>query len=128
MPFGAVVGDALLLVGAILGSPTLVRLWRGDVATARRLQRVSIVRVGGTGDIRWIRSIAPRFAACWILGLGGPVYFVLGGGNDGGNGIAICAGLALIVMAAAASVFLFGRPRFLIPPHMRPSVQHDGDS
>ncbi len=125
MPLQVVVADALLFVGLIFGSPTAVHLWRGDKATQRRLERVSIVRAGGTGDPRWVRSFMPRFAAAWIFALIGPVYFALGGGNIGGDGVAICGGIAMCVMAAAASVFLFGRPRLLIPPHMRPRQRSD---
>lgn len=120
MPLGAIVGDALLLLGAIFSSPTVVRLWRGDRPTQRRLQRVSIVRAGGTGDPRWVRSFVPRFAAGCVLALTGPVYFALGGGNSGAVGVAVCLILTFCIAGVAGSVFLFGHPRQLIPPHMRP--------
>jgi hypothetical protein len=120
MPAGVVVAFVALLVATALGTPTMIRVWRGDRPTQQRLQRASIVRAGGTGDPRWVRSIAPRFVALAIFDLIGPVYLVVGGGRPGDRGVFICFCLGLIPLTIAGSVFWLGRPTFAIPPNMRP--------
>jgi ABC-type transport system involved in cytochrome c biogenesis permease subunit len=126
MPVGVVVANVALIILTALGTPTMIRVWQGDRRTQKRLRSASIVRAGGTGDPRWVRSIAPRFVALAIFDLLGPVYLVVGGGRAGDLGVFVCFCLGLVPLAVAASVFWFGRPTFAIPPNLRPHQRDHG--
>jgi len=98
---------------AALATRGLPALWRHDTDGWDRMPE------------RWVRGLPVAVVTGWAM-LAGALLTVLAVGRSGTLGDvatgALGAVLGFVVLAGTTwvSVVLFGRPRFAIPPHLRP--------
>jgi len=116
MSAGLIVAEILGFLLCVRASQGLARLWRGDPRTVERFERR--FREGTTFHRRWMTSLAPATPGAVFLLLALPANSLLSGT------LATVVFVVLVSLGAGAlllsySIFVFGRPRKLIPPVVR---------
>lgn len=111
-----VVVEAFLSVLVAVGGRNMIQLWRGDPRMVRWFDKS--FRAGNWFHRRWLSSLAPGLVGGVFMILDGLFYELIG------SPIADAIFLVLFFSFLAAflmscSVFIWGRPQWAIPPHVR---------
>jgi hypothetical protein len=118
MPITVQVACVVLTILWPFSFSTIVRLWRGDLGAQRRLR----MRIPGSQDrvARKIRALPSSVLALTPALAILPTYYVIGGGTAIDIACVAFGVWVAVAMLIASSVYHLGKPRWAIPPHLRP--------
>ena len=110
------VADVLGLLICLGAYKALSRLWRADPQTVERFERR--FRAGNMFHRRWMTALVPACSGALFCCLAVPADSYISG-TVGTVVFIVLASLALGAMLVACYIFVFGRPKKLIPPVVR---------